>query len=93
MENEIKSDFVDLNSACPIDLVCNRGCGSALMTKTNRLFEILDAMTAQLPSRSVTIKIRTGWNDKAPTAHELIPQLQRRFNARLSAIMVSRRSF
>lgn len=79
----------DLNSACPIDLVCNRGCGSALMTKSNRLFEILDAMSAQLPSRSVTIKIRTGWNEKAPIAHELIPQIQTRFNNKLSAIMVS----
>jgi tRNA-dihydrouridine synthase 3 len=79
----------DLNSACPIDLVCNRGCGSAMMNKPNRLFEILDAMTAQLPSRSVTIKIRTGWNEKAPTAHELIPQLQRRFNHSLAAIFVS----
>jgi tRNA-dihydrouridine synthase len=58
------------------------------MTKSNRLFEILDAMTAQLPSRSVTIKIRTGWNEKAPIAHELIPQIQRRFNSNLSAIMV-----
>jgi len=69
--------------------VCNRGCGSALMTKSNRLFEILDAMSAQLPSRSVTIKIRTGWNEKAPIAHELIPQIQTRFNNKLSAIMVS----
>lgn len=89
LENEIQSEFVDLNSACPIDLVCNRGCGSALMTKTNRLFEIVDAMTKQLRSRSVTIKIRTGWNEKAPIAHELIPQLQTRFNGKLSAIMVS----
>lgn len=69
--------------------MCNRGCGSALMTKSNRLFEILDAMSAQLPSRSVTIKIRTGWNEKAPIAHELIPQIQTRFNNKLSAIMVS----
>jgi tRNA-dihydrouridine synthase len=59
------------------------------MTKSNRLFEILDAMSAQLPSRSVTIKIRTGWNEKSPIAHELIPQLQTRFNNKLSAIMVS----
>jgi hypothetical protein len=58
------------------------------MTKSNRLFEILDGMSRQLKSRSVTIKIRTGWSDKAPIAHELIPQLQRRFNSRMSAIMV-----
>ena len=58
------------------------------MTKSNRLFDILDAMTVQLPSRSVTIKIRTGWNEKAPIAHELIPQIQRRFDSNLSAIMV-----
>ena len=43
----------------------------------------------QLPSRSVTIKIRTGWNEKAPIAHDLIPQIQSRFNSRMAAIMVS----
>lgn len=59
------------------------------MNKSNRLFDILGAMTMQLPSRSVTIKIRTGWNEKAPIAHDLIPQIQSRFNSRMAAIMVS----
>jgi hypothetical protein len=36
----------------------------------------------------MTVKIRTGWDDKAPTAHKLIPQIQKIANGRIAAIMV-----
>ena len=53
LEHETLTDFVDINSGtlfstnnnyvaslclgCPIDLICNRGCGSALLNKPGRL--------------------------------------------------------
>ena len=27
-------DFVDINMGCPIDVVCNKGCGAQLATLT-----------------------------------------------------------
>ena len=89
LENETSSDFIDLNCGCPIDAVCNKLCGSALLTKPNRLLEIVKTMTHTLTTRSITVKVRTGIDEKAPTTHKLIPQLQKVANNRLSAIMVS----
>jgi tRNA-dihydrouridine synthase 3 len=31
LEEHVSMDFVDLNCGCPIDLICNRGAGGALM--------------------------------------------------------------
>ena len=114
LENETSSSFVDLNCGCPIDVVCNRGCGSALMNNPKRLCGIAEAMIRHLPSRQVciylfsihihtyvcvcsniytyakvTIKIRTGWNDKNPNAHIIVPQLQQIAKGRIAAVFVS----
>ena len=77
LDHEISSDFVDLNCGCPIDVVCNRGAGSKLMTRPRKLCEILEAMGGQLYSKNVTVKIRTGWDDKTPSAHKLLPEFQK----------------
>lgn len=76
LERETVSEFVDLNCGCPIDVVCNRGAGSSLMNKPQKLIDILQSMAVNLPSRSLTVKVRTGWDEKTPTTHKLIPQLQ-----------------
>lgn len=109
IQNEIQCDFIDFNSACPIDTLCNKGGGSALMNKPSRLCEIINLLTKQMnfipyksssfssdslfssPS-SITMKIRIGWDEKNPTAHKLIPQLQTVSNNRLSAVMIHGRS-
>lgn len=89
LEHETQSDFVDLNCGCPIDVVCNRGSGSALMGNPKRLCDIVRSMAQHLPSRSITVKVRIGYDEKNPTTHKLIPQLQATAPGRLSAIMVS----
>ncbi len=90
MNAETETDFIDLNCGCPIDVVCDRGAGSSLMTNPNKLCNIVSAMTAELTTRCMTVKIRTGWDDKSPTAHKLIPQLQKSANGKVAAIMVCR---
>ena len=92
LENETESSFVDLNCGCPIDTITSRGCGSALLTKPKKLVEIVAAMCNNLPSRQVTVKIRTGWDDKNPMAHKLIPMLQKMSRGRIAAVMVHGRS-
>lgn len=95
LEHEVTADFVDLNCGCPIDVICNRGAGSKLMTRPSKLCEMLKVMGNQMPSKSVTVKIRTGWDDKSPNAHKLIPEFQKiRFKQgrHLSAIFIHGRS-
>jgi tRNA-dihydrouridine synthase 3 len=81
-----------LNCGCPIDVVCNRGSGSALLNKPQRLIEIITTMGKYLPSRSVTVKVRTGWNERTPTTHKLIPMLQEKAPDNLAAIFIHGRS-
>ena len=56
--------------------------------KQGKLCEIVKGMSKHLTSRSITVKIRTGLDEKSPIAHKLIPQLQKVANGRLAAIMV-----
>lgn len=90
LDNETSSDFVDLNCGCPIDLVCNRLCGAALMNRPKRLLEVVAAMGKHLTTRSVTVKMRVGWDVKTPNAHKIVSELQKLSKGRLAAIMVRR---
>lgn len=75
LEKETESEFVDLNCGCPIDLLCNQGCGAAMMNRPAKLLEVVSSLGKHL-HRSITVKIRTGWSCEHPNAHKLLPQLQ-----------------
>jgi tRNA-dihydrouridine synthase 3 len=61
---------------CPIDIICNKGAGSALMGRRNRLRGVVAAAvhTLDVP---VTVKIRTGIDREKKLAHNLIPLFQK----------------
>lgn len=93
LANETSTDFVDINCGCPIDVVCNRGAGSSLMNKHNKLCDMVNQMYKELQSsRSITVKVRTGWDDKNPTTHKLLPLLQQRAPGKVAAVMIHGRS-
>jgi tRNA-dihydrouridine synthase 3 len=75
IESEMTVDFMDLNLGCPLDLVCNKGAGSALMMREKRLKQCVEGILNTV-SCPVTIKIRTGWDMNNPFAHELVPKIQ-----------------
>lgn len=65
------------------------------MTRPGRLLEIVAAMSAALPSRPLTIKLRTGWDDKSPSAHKLLPMFQsavHKGTSKIAAVMIHGRS-
>lgn len=37
LSNNISTDFIDINCGCPIDIIINRGAGSALLDKPKRV--------------------------------------------------------
>ncbi|KAK9867475.1 hypothetical protein WJX84_007467 [Apatococcus fuscideae] len=74
LDEHIDVDFVDVNMGCPIDIVCNRGAGSALLTKPGRIEQIARAMGGLLRC-PLTLKIRKGYSDDKDIAHTLLPRL------------------
>ena len=68
-------DFVDINCGCPIDLVYNKGAGSALLDMPTKLSKIVRGMNAVLGDTPLTIKLRTGTTAKQ-TTHKLFARLQ-----------------
>lgn len=94
---EMIVDFVDLNLGCPLDLVCNKGAGAALMNRDKNLKTTLEIITRTL-SCPVTIKMRTGWDMSKPFAHDLVGKIQEwnlnNSNSRggIGAVMVHGRS-
>ena len=84
-------DFVDLNLGCPIDLVCEKGAGSALMLRERRLQQSLMGICNTL-SVPVTIKMRTGWDEAKPIAKELVQKIQSWGIPGIGAIFIHGRS-
>ncbi|KAM3852413.1 tRNA-dihydrouridine(47) synthase [NAD(P)(+)]-like isoform 3-T3 [Vipera latastei] len=75
LNQTIEVDFVDINVGCPIDLVYNKGGGCALMTRNNKFEQIVRGMNSVLDV-PLTVKIRTGVQEKTNLAHKLIPNLR-----------------
>lgn len=75
INNTIDVDFVDLNMGCPIDIVFNKGGGSALLDSHGKMNKMLRGMQLVLDPQ-VTVKFRTGIKDNTPTAQKLVPKLE-----------------
>lgn len=80
-------DFVDMNLGCPLDMLCDKGAGAALMLRDNKLKGALFGMSKNL-SCSITVKMRTGWDMHKPFAHQLVPKIQSWGVDGVAAIMV-----
>ena len=87
-EAELEVDFVDFNLGCPIDLVCEKGSGAALMLREKKLKGSLEGVTKVLDC-PVTVKMRTGWDEKKNIAHCLVPTMQKWGIDGIGAFMVS----
>lgn len=66
---------IDLNCGCPINLVCEKGSGSALLDSEAKLENILRGMNYVSKEVPITVKVRMGTKDGHPTAQKLIKRL------------------
>jgi len=71
LEDNISMDFIDVNCGCPIDLVCNKGAGSSLLTRLDRLEAVVRAGSGAV-SCPFTFKTRKGYHDNSDIAHTFV---------------------
>ncbi|CAG8607732.1 8616_t:CDS:10 [Cetraspora pellucida] len=76
LSNEIEVDFIDVNLGCPIDLVYNKGGGTALLRHDGKLGKILRGMN-RITDIPITVKLRTGIQDDISVAHKLVPKFEK----------------
>ncbi len=58
---DLGAQIIDINMGCPAKKVCNRLCGSALLTDEKLVATILSAVVSAV-NVPVTLKTRTGWS-------------------------------
>lgn len=71
IEEFMKPDIIDINMGCPVPKVALRAqAGSALLKHPEKVYEIVKEIkeTVSVP---VTVKIRSGWDDKSINAIEI----------------------
>ena len=62
--------IIDINMGCPVKKVVNGYAGSALMREEDKALRIIEA-TVKSVRLPVTLKMRTGWDDKSRNAPKL----------------------
>jgi tRNA-dihydrouridine synthase B len=65
-------DYIELNASCPSRRILAMGCGAALMQQPEMMKEILLAIRAGAPSKTLTLKIRLGFKSGIFTAADIV---------------------
>ena len=67
----MKPDIIDINMGCPVPKVALRSqAGSALLKNPDLIYEIVSSVVSSVPV-PVTVKIRSGWDQKSINAVEV----------------------
>lgn len=67
--------IVDINMGCPVDKVCKRDAGSALLRDPASACDLAAHVVTAVPI-PVTVKMRLGWDDDSLVAAELARRLE-----------------
>jgi tRNA-dihydrouridine synthase 3 len=89
LADEARFDFLDLNCGCPIDLVYNKGMGSALLERPSRLEDLVRS-AHRVVQQPITVKLRIGRDEKNPSIHRNVLPYMREWG--VSATVVHGRS-
>ena len=76
INSECDVDFIDLNVGCPIDMVFNRGAGSALMDRATKLEQILTGMV-HVSDIPISVKMRIGTSESKLSGISLCERLKK----------------
>ncbi|MSP89005.1 MAG: tRNA dihydrouridine synthase DusB [Alphaproteobacteria bacterium] len=67
---DLGATIIDINMGCPVKKVVNGEAGSALMRDLDHACRLIEA-TVKAVSLPVTLKMRTGWDERSRNAPEL----------------------
>src|SRR5262245_55105353 len=70
MAQQLGADIIDINMGCPARQVPGNEAGSALMRDLDHAAELIEAVVAAV-GVPVTLKMRSGWDDRSRNAPEL----------------------
>lgn len=70
LNEDLGADIIDINMGCPVKKVVNGHAGSSLMRDEAHAAKILEA-TVKAVKLPVTLKMRTGWDDRNRNAPRL----------------------
>lgn len=91
IEEKMHPDIIDINMGCPVPKVAIRAqAGSALLKNPDKIYEIVKAVVESV-SVPVTVKIRSGWDEKHINAVE-VAQVCEKAGAKAIAIHARTRS-
>lgn len=89
IEDNMRPDIIDINMGCPVPKVAVRAqAGSALLKDPKKIYEIVKAVVSAV-SIPVTVKIRSGWDNKHINAVEVAKVIEK---AGASAICIHPRT-
>lgn len=89
IEKTMRPDIIDINLGCPVPKVALRAqAGSALLKNPDKIYEIVSSVVAAV-SVPVTVKIRSGWDEKNINAIEVAKKCEQ---AGASAIAIHART-
>jgi tRNA-dihydrouridine synthase B len=71
LNEDMGAHIIDINFGCPMKKIVNNYAGSHLMRDETLACKILESVVKAVPSLPVTLKMRTGWDDKTRNAPAL----------------------
>jgi len=72
-----KPDIIDINYGCPVPKVTKHGAGSAALKDLCLMEEITLSVIESVPSVPVTVKMRSGWDERSIVSSEVGPRLEK----------------
>lgn len=63
VDQHTAADVIDINMGCPVNKVVKTDAGARWLLDPNKVYEMVSYVTAAV-KKPVTVKMRTGWDDK-----------------------------
>ena len=75
LDKHTMADIIDINMGCPVNKVVKNNGGVALMKEPDLAYQIVKEIVDQV-EKPVTVKLRSGWNEKSINVVEMALKLE-----------------